>query len=325
MSEEKIKIRCSQRAYKHKPTKEEMRLIMWQMARKSFTKEVNYKQLAWLIKQGHSTLLAEYDDVDGVGEKNIKMLNCIALDVDSKENKITMKEMVQLLDEDLKIKPVVAYRTFSDTDNTKFRLIYRFESPVDVETYRNFYMALQLKYNKYLDQQTKNANRVWAGTDKQVFYNGADKVITFSLLLKMINWYEKKVKKQKEVKKIEVKKGYVDFDNKDYIRPEYKKDVVQLLISNIDLKDFLENKMGARLKPERDSFVGCCPIHKGDNDHAFVVTNNIWTCFTRCNKTGNLLTVAKEFYKINNFSHIAFSLARDYNINIPEKFIRRVY
>jgi DNA primase len=40
---------------------------------------------------------------------------------------------------------------------------------------------------------------------------------------------------------------------------------------------------GIRLRQQGHSFVGCCPIHSGDNPHAFHVNleQNLWHCFTR--------------------------------------------
>lgn len=325
MENGKITIRKTSKGYDHKPTKNEMRIVMHEMKQVKSDIAITYEQLAILVKNGYSVLLAEFKKNNGVEIDNIKLLDCIALDIDSKENKITMKEMIKILKEDLKISPVIAYRTFSDTDNTKFRLIYKFESSVDYETYTTFYKGLQLKYKKYLDQQTKNPNRVWAGTNKEVYYNKNDMPINFGLLVNIINWYDKKKAKEEKERKIEVKKGFTKYEGKDYIRPEHKKDVLELLINNISLKEFLETKMGARFRKENGSYVGRCVIHGGDNTSALVVTGKIWTCFTQCNKTGNLITVAKKYYNTNNFSEVAFSLARDYNILIDENFIRRVY
>lgn len=321
---EKIRIRRSYLAYSSKPTKDDMFVIMAGMKKELNSVEVTYKELAGLILKGHSVLLADFNKKYGVEEGNIKQLNCIALDIDSKEHKITIGQMVNLLRNKLKISPVIAYNTFSDVDNTKFRLIYRFENPVDVETYRKFYEALQLKFNKYLDSQTKNANRVWAGTNKGVHFSENDKPISFELIVKAIKWLDRIKTIEQKKKFIEVKKGYKEYKNEDYIRPECKKEVLELLVSNCSLKDFIEKHFGGKFRYEKGNFVGNCSIHGGDNPTALVISEKIWTCFTHCG-TGNIFTLAKKVYGINNFSRVAFLLANEYNIVIPEKYIRRVY
>ena len=113
----------------------------------------------------------------------------VFIDVDGKENKINMFEMQGLIYKKIGIMPIISYPTFSDTDLTRFRLIYRFENAVDVETFRLFYEAIAWKFKKYIDQATKNANRIWAGTNKSVNYFPKDIPIDFPKLLKVINAY----------------------------------------------------------------------------------------------------------------------------------------
>ncbi len=51
-------------------------------------------------------------------------------------------------------------------------------------------------------------------------------------------------------------------------------------------KDLLD-----RFRPRGDSLVGPCPLHHGDNPHAFVISRhkNLWYCFTRCGRGGDLI------------------------------------
>lgn len=50
-----------------------------------------------------------------------------------------------------------------------------------------------------------------------------------------------------------------------------------------------------RFKRQADRLIGPCPIHNGDNPHAFVVTpsKNIWHCFTRCNTGGDIVDLVR--------------------------------
>jgi DNA primase len=44
-------------------------------------------------------------------------------------------------------------------------------------------------------------------------------------------------------------------------------------------------------RSRQDSLVGPCPLHHGDNPHAFVISRhkNLWHCFTRCARGGDLI------------------------------------
>lgn len=165
---DKFRIKISKKAYKKKPDADDIKEITWHM-KNSECKSVNYKELAIILEQGYSVLLADFKELGNIKEDNIQSLSCIALDIDSKENKITMFEMISKINSALSFYPILSYCTFSDKEFTKFRLIYRLENAVDVEIYRRLYLALQWKFKKYLDPATKNANRIWAGTNKSVF------------------------------------------------------------------------------------------------------------------------------------------------------------
>lgn len=186
--ESRIKIKISEKAYKVKPDNDEIKKITWQM-KNNQCKSVTYKELKDILSQGYSVLLAEFNDVGNIREDNIKSISCIALDVDSKVNKINIYEMIRRVNNIFNIYPVISYCTFSDTDNTRFRLIYRLENRIDVETYRVLYSAFQWKFKKYIDMATKNANRIWAGTNKSVMYVENDIPISFAKLVKIINSY----------------------------------------------------------------------------------------------------------------------------------------
>lgn len=319
----KLYIKYSKTAYKEKPTINDMYKITYDL--KSYDSTIiSYKDLKTILEEGHSILLAKFKrGSKSIMEEDIEYINCIALDIDSKVNKINLYEMQTLIYKKLGIMPIISYPTFSDTDLTKFRLIYRFVNPVDVETFRLFYEAISWKFKKYIDLATKNANRIWAGTNKTVNYFEKDLPITLPTILKLINAYS--IARNKEQKKdIIVKKNtYEEYKDLDYIKSEYKEEVIRLIIDNIKLIDFIKDKFGGNFKEISNRYIGKCCLHGGDNKNALVITGKTYRCYTKCG-TGNIFTVAKQFYGINNFSQLAFKLANDYGISIPEEYIKRV-
>lgn len=56
-----------------------------------------------------------------------------------------------------------------------------------------------------------------------------------------------------------------------------------------------DNHLLGEMKRIGDRLVGCCPIHGGDNPHAFVVTisKNLWYCFTGCRKGGDAVNLVQ--------------------------------
>ena len=324
---DKFKIKISKKGYKEKPKAEDIKEITWSM-KNNECKSVNYKELADIISKGHSVLLADFKEVGNIKEDNIVSLSCIALDIDSKENKITMYEMISKINHVYGIYPIIYYCTFSDADTTKFRLIYRLENKIDVETYRALYLAFQWKFEKYLDQATKNANRIWAGTNKNVFYNKNDKPITFDILVKMIKTHAASIARVKAKEQAKMSSKYircnrnVNFENEEYIKPEYKKKVLDYLINEIDIREFIPKHLGGRFKKHNEKLIGACVLHGGDNESALVIDEKMYTCFTHCG-SGNIITAARKIYNIDNFSQVAFKLLEEFNLSIPEHYIKK--
>lgn len=323
-----MRIKISSKGYKEKPGADEIKKITWQM-KNSECKSVSFQSLSKYIANGHSVLLAEFKELGNINEDNIISLSCIALDIDSKENEITMYEMISKINNLLNVYPVISYCTFSDKNYTKFRLIYELEHKVDVETYRMLYLALQWKFKKYLDPATKNANRIWAGTNKSVHLNEQAEPISFKMLVKLINSYNASVKRKEKKKAEALKEKYKnqkmnsEFNNEDYIKPQYKQEVLKLLIDNIDLREFIPKHLGGSYKRNREALTGSCVLHGGDNKTALVINKDRYTCFTHCG-SGNIITVARKVYNIDNFSAVAFKLLEEHNIDIPKDYIRGV-
>lgn len=313
-------IRMSKNGYQEKPNKDDLKAISWQIKNQN-CKKVTYEELAQLLEKGYSVSLAKYkDNCSSLSKTYAEYAECIALDIDSKEKIIKLDDMKKLLFDKFGIVPIIEYRTFSDVDNTRFRLIYRIENKIDSEAFERLYMALVWKI-KYLDHATKNMSRIWAGTNKKVIYNQNDNPINFELLYKLINNYDKMIQRKINAEKKAFKKN-VNFDtsNDRYIKPEYKKAIMDYIIDNTNLADYIQNKFGGNFKKSGGHSVGCCCLHGGDNKSALVISDKIYTCFTKCG-TGNIFTVAKKYYNISNFSELVFRIADEHGIIIPDECI----
>lgn len=323
-----IKYKIDPVEHKEKPSLKEMGILTNRL-KKNASVESDYLTLKSYIEKGHSVLLAEFlEDKNNIEKDNIRSLSCIALDIDSKEKPVTMDKLEQIIFKKFGVIPIIKYNTFSDVDNTKFRLIYRLEDKVDLETYERLYKALQWKLGAYVDQATFNANRIWAGTNKNCYYIENDVPFNFEIITKLVIAYENKVKRE-EGKRLKTKllnkinsQGEYSY-NGSYIKNEYKKDAMDLICNSVDLKDFIERATGGSFKKKGKNYVGCCPLHNGDNKGAFVISNGIYTCFTKCG-TGNLITVARRYYNIDNFSEVVLKIANDYNLIIPSEYIKEV-
>ena len=190
-----MRIKASKDSYKTKPSVDDMKKICWCMKNNDCI-EVDFIKLKELIEVGHSVLLADFNEVGSIKEDNINSLSCLALDIDSKENPIQLKDMIELVKNKFDITPKIYYCTFSDENEFKFRLIYRLQEPVDVETYKILYKAMAWKLGKYIDNQTVNPNRIWAGTNKKVILNEDDEPITFEIIVKLVKSYSNKIKRE---------------------------------------------------------------------------------------------------------------------------------
>jgi len=53
------------------------------------------------------------------------------------------------------------------------------------------------------------------------------------------------------------------------------------------------------LRQSQTNLTGPCPIHRGDNPRAFVVSTskNLWRCFTRCDAGGDVIELVKRLYR----------------------------
>ena len=127
---------------KQKPTTYEMGTLTNRL--KSFKSiKSTYRELSEYISKGHAILLADFKEDNNIDKSNIYCLSCIALDIDSKVKPIARVVLIEKIYNKFGVLPIISYNTFSDTNNTKFRLIYRLDNAIDLETYETLYKALQ--------------------------------------------------------------------------------------------------------------------------------------------------------------------------------------
>lgn len=317
-----MKIKISNRGYETKPSGEEIGKITNEMKYSNHV-EVGFEQLRKYLSLGYSVLLAEFKEKGNIKSENIEQIECLALDIDSKDNPITLLDMESLVYKKLGIMPIIKYRTFSDTDFTRFRLIYKFEEPIDAESYKLLYSAIRWKLGKYIDNQAVNPNRIWAGTNKEVDLN--DLYIEFKTndMIKLINNYLKAEKRKKKSKP--VNKAIIDSSQKleGFIKTQYKQEVKELLKSNIDLKEYIEKHFGGSWKRKGDSWISrcCLPHHAGDRSgESLSIKGEMYNCFSHCGG-GDLFTIATMVYNTSDFSEIVFNLAKEYSIHIDKEYI----
>lgn len=71
----------------------------------------------------------------------------------------------------------------------------------------------------------------------------------------------------------------------------------------------------ARMRRQAHTLSGPCPIHRGDNPRAFVVSRskNLWRCFTRCDAGGDVVELVRRLDRCpyRQVAHYLSSLARD--------------
>lgn len=317
-----MKIKYTTTGYKVKPNERQFSMITNEL-KNAAPKEIDFKELCKIIRCGKSFILANFlDGAKGITKDLIKDIPAIGLDIDSKENPIKLHDLVLNIKEKFNVLPVIAYRTFSDINDTRFRLIYQFEEAITEQEYQLVYKGFMAVYGQYLDGQTCNCNRAWAGTNKKVFLFSKDNVITNEIKENI-----KSLVKKKEDKKFNIKNSNpIKFDNeilnRVYIKGEYKDQICDIICNSIDIKEFIIDKFGGNFNERNNRAVGCCSLHGGDNQGALVIygDTNTFRCYTHCG-SGNVVTVAHKAYNTNDFSSIVFQLINDYGISIPSESI----
>ncbi len=84
----------------------------------------------------------------------------------------------------------------------------------------------------------------------------------------------------------------------------------------VAIEQVLEHRgLLARMRRQTHDLSGPCPIHRGDNPRAFVVSRckNLWRCFTGCDTGGDVVELVRRLDRCSyrQVSHYLSSLARD--------------
>lgn len=279
--------------------------------------EFSVENLARTINNGSSFYLCQFKENGSVSIDNTLGTEYIALDIDNKDHTITLQEVINMIQSEFKTLPILSYNTFSSSsERPKFRIIYKLDRFVSPEEFRKIYNVLILTLNKdheIIDCQASNCNRLWASTNKGVMlYDDAIPFNTDKIISRL-----PEIPKKKKATKIDTDKSTFKYSNRYYIKN--KEMIMNQLKEEIDLKDYLETHFGAKIKNNRCA----CVIHGGNNKSALAVYNDTCHCFTRCG-TMNIISLAREYYHINDFDEVAFRLIEEYNIMIDKNsFIRK--
>lgn len=182
--EQIYRLKISDRALKRKPDARVVKnSIQPELKEKKHT-ECDIYEFAKHIEEGKTFYVCDFKETGAVKETNVNQTWFLGLDIDNKISKIPlnmadqkkMKTFIEEVKKDFGFTPIIAYNTFSHNEKecNKFRLLYRFERPVNAKEFKIIYKVFLDKYNTeipYLDNSTKNVNRLWFGTDKKVFVN----------------------------------------------------------------------------------------------------------------------------------------------------------
>ena len=309
-------------SYKFKPSKEEIGKIQNRLKTVAPV-EATLETLKETIERGSSFILAEFKE--GTISTKVEDVLCtdmVALDIDNKDGNVIypidkqtlLEPFIKLIHEEYGAMPLLSYYSFSHNEEcNKFRLIYKLDKDLNPEQYKKFYNSLILFLNKDkpVIDTTSNINRLWHGTNSKVTTYDPIPFNTGDIISRL-----PKVNNRK--------KRYFDieppYDFKDFIiLNNYKEEICNIILEQIDIKDFILTHFGGEYRNNR----GCCPIHRGDNKTAFVIYDNTCHCFTRCG-TYNVISLAKEYYHINDFDEIALRLIREYDLSIPKGCLRKV-
>ena len=97
----------------------------------------------------------------------------------------------------------------------------------------------------------------------------------------------------------------------------------KFLKSAVSIKKVLEQKdLSRNFKKRGNKLVGPCPIHKGDNPNAFVISlsHNLWHCFTQCNSGGDVIEFVRRLENLS-YRETAVYLSSLFNglIHLPQE------
>lgn len=207
--EQIYKLKISDRALQNKPDAKEVNNFIQPELKKKEHVECTINEFAKCIAEGKAFYVCDFKEIGEVRESNVNKTWFLGLDIDNKISKIPlnmadqkeMKTFIEDVKNDYGFTPIIAYNTFSHDEKecNKFRLLYKFERSVSAKEYKIIYQVFLDKYNKeipYLDNSTKNVNRLWFGTNKKVHvYENYIPISTKFIENALNSAKEKKIKK----------------------------------------------------------------------------------------------------------------------------------
>lgn len=299
--------------YKQKPKSEDIARIQARLKNMPQI-ELTIDELARTIARGSSFYLCQFKENGKLSIDNVSGSSYIGIDIDNKEHITTLEEAIELTKTEFQALPLLSYHTFSSSsDVPKFRIIYELDKFIDATDFRKLYNSLILTINKdheVIDSQASNINRLWSGTNKKVtVYENSIPFSTSEVISRL-----PKVSEKKKAPKKDIDTSSYKYSNRYYIKD--KKTIMNQLKNEIDIKDYLETHFNVQIKNNRCA----CPIHGGTNKRAFAVYNDTVHCFTHCG-TMNIISLAREYYKIQDFDEVAFRLIEEYDIDINENLL----
>lgn len=352
-------IRVSNIKFKRKPNTEGYFKIVDAMKKVGAFKDVTLKQLAWYIGEGHSVILAKYkkaeEVINSISKDYIESLQLLTLDVETEKvdeidpstgeviskklfaEPLPIDEVEGMIYSKYGIKPILKYKTFSHTEEEpRARLIYYIDRPVSVVEYEN--MLKTILHDKdlkgRLDNQCKNANRIWQGTDKGVKICKDYKPVTEELIQKLLETYkeiEPQQKAERKVVEFHGEKGQVsDLTGRVKFKIESREEIRQMINNEIDIIDFLVSRFGLRFNKRCNlnaNVINCnCPIHHGSNEKGFAIYKNTNTayCYGDCDRAYNIMNLGYLYYNQSSFDAVALSLIEEYNLQLKEEWIDKI-
>lgn len=326
-----IKINIDSQGYTQKPNNYETNCITKRI-RTSHPVEVQLEEFCDLISKGHTFISGCVIDpkANTLRADNTHNFAFFGLDIDNKEHQITPKAMIDEVNAKLGILPAIYYDTFSSTSaNRKFRLIYIFETPIDLERFKMMYKRLKILFPLQIDNSTSNPNRLWFATNKPQTVRYNDKYTPlgerfFEHLERIvpIDVSGQGISRKDHINYSDCNLlGFENFYNCLWFKNEKRNEIAQYVIDHVSIADYVA-LMGADLKDNGDYYTCACPFHGGDNPTAFVIYKHSKSafCFSKQCVAGDVINLCKVFENKSYFDAVKTLMCR-FQLNVPMKFV----
>ena len=305
----------------------EVKMQVGRLRSKYTKRNVDARQLASEIMKGKAFICGSVIDpsLKTLEAHNVHNFEIFCIDVDNTDssNIISKKELMMKIYNDLGIGPIIAYDTFSSTDEIpRYRLVYQFEKPIKTSfEYKEMYQRLKALYPTIIDVQCANSNRIWQGTNKKVSVNPKLPLVReefFTKLKEKTNSLEilgeKRNKKSLKIKYKNVK--YIPYDLK--LNWQHKNEIIETVKSSIDILDFMKNE-GFNAHDNDDMYYrGICPFHlNADNIHGFFVNTNSQKAYCATHECcgGDIFDITQTIYNLTFYEALQ-KLITDYDVNL---------